>query len=61
MATEAAKYPGVRMLDLHAIYLGHDVNQAAADNWFHDDCIHPNAAGHEHIRELFWGGIVGLQ
>ncbi len=60
MQAEAAKYPGVKLLDLHAQFKSHDVNQAADANWFYDDCIHPNSAGHEHIRELFWGGISAL-
>ncbi len=61
MTTEAAKYPGVALLDLKALYKGHDVNQAAESNWFYKDCIHPNSAGHNGIRGLFWKGIVGLK
>ena len=60
LATEAAKYPGVHLMQMHDQFVGHQVDKTAADNWFHDDCIHPNAAGHEHIRELFWAGIVAL-
>lgn len=61
MTAEAAKYPGVALLDLKAIYKGHDVNQAADQNWFYKDCIHPNTAGHNAIRGLFWKGIAGLK
>lgn len=61
MATEAAKYPGLALLDLKGLYKGHDVNQAAEQNWFYKDCIHPNTAGHDAIRGLFWKGIVGLK
>jgi lysophospholipase L1-like esterase len=61
MATEAAKYPGVVLLDLKGLYKGHDVNQAAEQNWFYKDCIHPNTAGHDAIRGLFWKGIVDLK
>ena len=61
MSTEAAKYPGVALLDLKALYKGHDVNQPAESNWFYKDCIHPNTAGHNGIRGLFWKGIVGLK
>ena len=60
LVTEAGKYPEVHLLELHGAFLGHQVDTTAADNWFHDDCIHPNAMGHEHLRELFWGGIVAL-
>ncbi len=61
MASEAAKYPGVALLDLKGLYKGHDVNQPAEQNWFYKDCIHPNTAGHDAIRGLFWKGIVGLK
>jgi lysophospholipase L1-like esterase len=61
MTAEAAKYRGVALLDLKALYKGHDVNQAAENNWFYKDCIHPNSAGHHGIRTLFWKGIVGLK
>lgn len=61
MTAEAAKYPAVRLLDLKALYKGHDVNQPAEKNWYYKDCIHPNAAGHEAIRGLFWKGIGGLK
>jgi len=61
MVAEAAKYPGLTLLDLKALYKGHDVNQPAEKNWFYKDCIHPNSAGHEAIRGLFWKGIAGLR
>ncbi len=61
MTAEAAKYPGVTLLDLKGLYKGHDVNQPAEQNWFYKDCIHPNTPGHNGIRSLFWKGIVGLK
>lgn len=61
MTAEAAKYPGVKLLDLKALYKGHDVNQPAEANWFYKDCIHPNTPGHEGIRGLFWKGIVDMK
>lgn len=61
MTTEAAKYPGVKLLDLKALYKGHDVNQVAEKNWFYKDCIHPNTPGHAAIRGLFWEGIGTLR
>ena len=60
MLAESAKYPGVKLLDLQTAFKGHDVNQPAENNWFYEDCIHPNSAGHEHIRQLFWGGLSKL-
>ena len=60
MAAEAANYPGVHLLDLHTQFLGHQVNVPDPENWFHGDCIHPNTAGHEHIRELFWQAMLTL-
>lgn len=52
MAMEAAKYPGVVVVDMHAAFKDHGV--PSMEPWFHTDCIHPNSAGHEQIRELFW-------
>lgn len=57
MKTEAAKYPGVRLLDLHGFFRGHGLGQPSASNWFDDDCIHPNAAGHDAVRRLVWSGL----
>jgi lysophospholipase L1-like esterase len=61
MSAEAAKHPGVHLLDLQTAFKGHEVSQPDPTCWFHDDCIHPNTAGHEHIRELFWTGITALK
>jgi lysophospholipase L1-like esterase len=60
MATAAATYPNVHLLDMHAQFSGHQVNTADPANWFHDDCIHPNAEGQEKIRELFWAAMQAL-
>ena len=60
MAKAAATYPNVHLLDLHAQFLGHQVNTADPANWFHEDCIHPNSLGQEKIRELFWTAIDAL-
>ena len=56
MQTEADKYPNVELLDLHADFYDHAVNKP--DTWWFVDCIHPNTAGHEAIRELFWPAMV---
>jgi lysophospholipase L1-like esterase len=60
LVQEAAKYPNVYLMDLHGEFLTHQVDTPDPQNWFHDDCIHPNSIGQEKIRELFWGGIVAL-
>lgn len=57
MTTEAAKYPGVKILDLFGAFRGHGIDRPAADTWFVADCIHPNAKGHETVRSLFWGAL----
>ena len=58
MTEEAAKYAGVKILDLHAAFKDHGA--PATETWFFTDCIHPNAAGHEHLRELFWSPMLSL-
>ena len=52
----AAKYPGTKVVDLRSKYDGHGV--AATDSWFVGDCIHPNAKGHDAIRDLFWEAVT---
>ena len=55
-ADVAAKYKDVHVLDLRAKFNGHGV--PAAETWFVPDCIHPNTAGHDAIRDLFWEAIA---
>jgi lysophospholipase L1-like esterase len=58
MATEAAKHPEVKLVDLRARFTGHGVPDA--ETWFVSDCIHPNAMGHNQIRGLAWDTIKNL-
>jgi lysophospholipase L1-like esterase len=51
MTDEAAKFPGVTVVDLRAKFQGHGV--PAAETWFYSDCIHPNTPGHSSLRDLF--------
>ncbi len=60
LATEAAKYPGLRLLELRAPFAAHAVSTPAATNWFYRDCIHPSSLGHDAIRGVMWAGMVGL-
>jgi lysophospholipase L1-like esterase len=61
MATEAAKYPGVKLLNMHDPFKAHRVGTPTGTCWYHDDCIHPNASGHNGIRGIFYNAIVGLK
>jgi lysophospholipase L1-like esterase len=58
MIDTSAKYPQVKLLDLHTRFHGHGV--AASPTWFVNDCIHPNAPGHDQVRGLFWDAIAKL-
>ena len=60
MAAEAAKYPGLHLLELRAPFAAHAVSTPAATNWFYRDCIHPSSLGHDAIRGVMWAGMVGL-
>ena len=60
MATEAAKYPGVKLVELRAPFASHAVSTPDPTNWFHEDCIHPNALGQNAVRGVFWSGLVAL-
>jgi lysophospholipase L1-like esterase len=55
MTDTATKYPRVTVLGLHERFDGHGV--AAHPTWFFSDCIHPNSAGHDQVRGLFWDAI----
>lgn len=57
MAKETAKYPGVRLLDMHAAFKAHSLSRPASSNWFVSDCIHPSTAGHAALRSLFWAAL----
>lgn len=48
---EAAQFNDVHVLDMRAKFQGHGV--PAPEAWFVSDCIHPNAMGHNAIRDLF--------
>ena len=61
MATEAAKYAGLHLLELRAPFVTHSVSTPAASNWFFHDCIHPSSLGHDAIRGVMWAGMVDLQ
>ncbi len=53
MTDAVAKYPNsTSLLDLRAKFQGHGVG--SADPWFVTDCIHPNAKGHDALRDMFW-------
>jgi lysophospholipase L1-like esterase len=52
----AASHPRTRLLDLRALFNGHGVG--AAETWFVSDCIHPNAVGHDAVRDLFREAIL---
>lgn len=60
MKAEAAKHPGVQLLGLRAAFEPHAVATPPETNWYIKDCIHPNAAGHNGIRALFWDAMTKL-
>jgi lysophospholipase L1-like esterase len=60
MANEAAKYPDVKLLELAAPFVAHQVSTPDPTNWFHEDCIHPNSLGQNAVRGVFWTGLMSL-
>jgi lysophospholipase L1-like esterase len=52
----AASHPRTKLLDLRGLFQDHGVG--AAETWFVGDCIHPNAVGHDAIRDLFRTAVV---
>jgi lysophospholipase L1-like esterase len=50
---------GVSVVEpLHDNFYPHDLSNKA-DTWFYKDCIHPNKAGHNQLRAMFWKAITG--
>jgi lysophospholipase L1-like esterase len=46
------------LYDMHANFDGKGLN-FKPDTWYHTDCIHPNAAGHEAIRKSLYKIVTG--
>lgn len=44
-------------VDLRDGFDGHGID--SGDSWFLTDCIHPNAAGHAALHDLFYAAITG--
>jgi hypothetical protein len=50
---------GVSLVEpLHDDFYTHSLSNKT-DGWFYKDCIHPNTAGHNQLRALFWTAITG--
>jgi lysophospholipase L1-like esterase len=50
---------GVSLVEpLHDNFYMHSLSNKA-DGWFYKDCIHPNKAGHDQLRAMFWTAITG--
>lgn len=60
LAAQAAKHPGVKLLDLASPFAPHAVASPASTNWFYKDCIHPSSLGHHAVRSVFWAGLRSL-
>jgi lysophospholipase L1-like esterase len=60
--TEVAKYPNAFWAPMHDTFKGHGLSKTGTASWFNwsgFDCLHPNAKGHNAIREMFWNMITG--
>jgi lysophospholipase L1-like esterase len=60
--TEVPKYPHAFWAPLHDTFKGHGLSKTGTSSWFNwaqTDCLHPNALGHNAIREMFWNMITG--
>jgi lysophospholipase L1-like esterase len=56
IATQVAAH-GQVLADLHAHFAQHGFNHPPS--WYHTDCTHPNATGHDQLRRLFYEKITG--
>jgi lysophospholipase L1-like esterase len=55
--SELPKYHNSVVEPLYDAFLGHGIHDM--DNWFFNDCIHPNTKGHHQLRRLFWKALTG--
>jgi lysophospholipase L1-like esterase len=56
------KYPQAFWAPMHDTFEGHGLSTTGTSSWFNwsgTDCLHPNAKGHNAIREMFWNQITG--
>ena len=59
MVKDEVPMHGVSLVEpLHDTFYMHSLSNKA-DGWFHTDCIHPNKAGHNQLRAMFWTAITG--
>lgn len=50
---------GISLVEpLHDRFYDHSLSNKT-DGWFYKDCIHPNKAGHDQLRAMFWTAITG--
>lgn len=65
-----AESEGLLLVDISVGFLGHGFNYDQPQTpyydsvdptlWFNVDCIHPNALGHHHLREMIWHTLFGV-
>jgi hypothetical protein len=59
MVKDEVPMHGVSLVEpLHDNFYAHNLSNKA-DGWFYKDCIHPNKAGHNQLRAMFWTAITG--
>ena len=59
MVKDEVPMHGVSLVEpLHDNFYTHNLS-TKADSWFYKDCIHPNKAGHNQLRAMFWTAITG--
>jgi len=69
IASAVAKHENAHLADVHSAFLGHGLNADDPENpnylgpgaaiYYNTDCVHPNAAGHHAIRQVFYEAMTG--
>jgi lysophospholipase L1-like esterase len=55
VADTAKEFPQVTVLDMHKRFENRGIAYLkSGGSWYAPDCIHPNAKGHDQIRQMFW-------
>jgi lysophospholipase L1-like esterase len=60
VADTAKEFKQVTVLDMHKRFENRGIAYLkTGGSWFATDCIHPNAQGHDQIRQMFWEVFPG--
>ncbi|MBI5528038.1 MAG: hypothetical protein HY897_17030 [Deltaproteobacteria bacterium] len=58
IAEVTAEFGGY-LVDSHAMFYDHGMNESGTDRWLDTDCVHPTNEGHHQLRREEWATLTG--